>query len=134
MFYISAMRQSANDRTLVQTVHNTYIEGFYDFGFLITFYYGAILTPLIHAIMNLRRSEKTLKIFGITILAISMFLSIYGLTDGIRVTILIPFFSILAFYEGIHRLYEDITAATLSVGTVDTLSMASPDDEEIPLL
>jgi hypothetical protein len=107
IFFLSVMRQ-AGAVTLVQTLHNTYLEFLYDYGLVSLLYYAAF----IHLIRNnirsflIRDNDISLRVLGIMSLCLIVFVGIYGLMDGIRVQVLIVFFSALAFVESYRSAIE----------------------------
>lgn len=106
IFYISAMRQSGTI-TLVQTLHNTYMEFFYDYGLLALVYYAGIIHIVYTSVRDLLSGERALMVRTVSIMSLCLilFIGIYGLMDGLRVQTLIVFFSALAMAEGLKRAY-----------------------------
>jgi hypothetical protein len=103
VFFISAMRQNA-DRTLVQTVHDSYIEYFYDYGLLALIFYAATLIIIISSIRDLLspKVNQTVKIFSIFSLTCILYIGIYALTDGVRIHVMMVYFAGLAMVEGLR--------------------------------
>lgn len=116
MFYISAMRQGA-ERNLVGTVHNNYIELFYDYGLLaLLIYSGTILIMIdnVKKILN-PKTPRTIKIFSILSVSCILYISIYSLTDGARIHMLMVYYSILAMVEGLKHAVSRISPAEAEV-------------------
>ena len=110
IFFISAMRQ-AGDRTLVQTLHNSYLEFLYDYGMLSLIYFGIYATLLMSTLKTfVQRTHQgaveqplvdTQKLWGIVSVCLLLFMGIYAMLDGIRVQLLIQLFAMLGWIEGL---------------------------------
>ena len=102
IFYISAAQYNFIYR--VQTVHNQFMEMFFDYGLMALFYYVPIITIFIKNVKNIFINNvcKEIKLFSNMSLLLIVFYIIYHLADGLRVTTAIIFFSILIFIEGLN--------------------------------
>jgi hypothetical protein len=107
IFFISAMRDNAHERNLVQTVHNSYVEYLYDYGLMSIFYFGMYLVFLKNSLKYLfDKKDQDKLVLSSAQLALILFTGIYGLTDGIRVQMLIQLFVLLGFSEGLKNYYS----------------------------
>lgn len=100
IFFISAMR-GGQVGTLVQTVHNSYVEYLYDYGLMSLFYFGSYLLILFQAIKTwLAKAQQgdpdPRQHFACGIFGVLAFIGIYGSMDGIRVPFLLQCFVFLS--------------------------------------
>jgi hypothetical protein len=99
IFYISAMQY--DPMYLVQTIHNQFMEMFYDYGLVSFLFYIPMITIFfknLHKIM-FTNINSTIKIFSAINVSMLVFFCIYHLTDGLRVETTIVFFAYLSFCE-----------------------------------
>ncbi len=108
IFYVSAMRQTG-ERTLVQTLHNSYMETFYDYGLVGALLYISTLMVVWDDIKCIIRTQahRNAKIFSILSLSCIVYLGIYAMTDGVRVHILMPYYATIMMIEGLKRAYKE---------------------------
>ncbi|MEM0951610.1 MAG: hypothetical protein AAGI66_05630, partial [Cyanobacteria bacterium P01_H01_bin.74] len=95
MFYLSVQRGWSLGN-LVQTAHNSYIEFFYDYGFVSLFYFVTYLVLIRNywqALCNAKYGSIP-RYFALSGLSLILFLGVYGLTDGIRVPMQIQQFAL----------------------------------------
>jgi hypothetical protein len=106
IFFVSAQRRWQYG-ILVQTVHNVYVELFYDYGLMALLYFGTWLFLLSGAISTLRnpRTHLIAKHAATLIVCFAIYTSIYGLTDGIVAAFMAQLFTMLGLLEGIRRFW-----------------------------
>jgi len=99
IFYISAMQYS--DIYLVQTVHNQFLEMFYDYGLAALLFYLPLIGITVKDFFTVlsKDADKNVKLFCVTNLTMIMYLVLYHIADGLRVETTVMFFSFLAFSE-----------------------------------
>ncbi|MEB3245371.1 MAG: O-antigen ligase family protein [Vampirovibrionales bacterium] len=104
IFYISAQRRF-NYGILVQTVHNSYIEFFYDYGLTSLFYFGGIFALVIAHFKNFNTLTVPgcSRLFSLMLISMVLYSAIYGLMDGIRVPMMIQLFAFYGFAEGYRQ-------------------------------
>lgn len=99
IFYISAMQYDYI--YLVQTIHNQFMEMFYDYGLVSFLFYIPMITIFFRSLHNIMFTNinSTIKVFSAVSVSMLVFFFIYHLTDGLRVETAIVFFTYLAFCE-----------------------------------
>lgn len=105
IFYISAMREGGHIN-LVQTLHNHYLETFYDYGLLALFYWLSWLGLLYRFLWATMRENLTpgLRMLVHMAIATMVFMMFYLLLDGFRVHVAIICFAYWGLvYGAIHR-------------------------------
>ncbi len=103
IFYISAMQYSRI--YLVQTIHNQYMEMFYDYGLVALLFYIPILRIAFRDffIILKKDADRNIKTFCAVNLTMTAFFFVYHIADGLRVQTAIMYFSFLAFNEMAKR-------------------------------
>jgi len=107
MLYLSAQMRYTTGR-LVQTTHNSYIEFLYDYGLMSFLYFGSYIV-LFYNYFTTLRDEKSYTIsryMGASGIALILFVSLYGLTDGIKVPFQIAQFGIHGFITGFIHYFK----------------------------
>lgn len=106
IFFVSAQR-TWNYGILVQTVHNVYVELFYDYGLMALLYFGTWIFLLRGATNTLRnpRTHLIAKHAATLIVCLAIFTSIYGLTDGVVAAFMAQLFTMLGLLEGVRRFW-----------------------------
>ena len=99
IFYISAMQYSPI--YLVQTVHNQFLEMFYDYGLVSMLFYLPVLGITIKDffIIQAKNVTASMKLFSTFNLSMIIFFILYHITDGLRVETAVIFFAFLGFSE-----------------------------------
>jgi len=99
IFYISAMQYSPI--YLVQTVHNQFLEMFYDYGLVSMLFYLPVLGIAIKDFITIqaKNAAKNIKLFSTVNLCMFIFFLFYHITDGLRVETAVILFSFLGFNE-----------------------------------
>jgi hypothetical protein len=99
IFYISAMQYDYI--YLVQSIHNQFMEMFYDYGLVSFLFYIPMITIFFRSLHDIMFTNinSTIKVFSAVSVSMLVFFFIYHLTDGLRVETAIVFFTYLAFCE-----------------------------------
>lgn len=115
IFFVSAMRR-AGERTLVQTLHNSYLEYLYDYGVMSLLYFGLYGRVIWSAVKDIWGRVRTLsettfrsptrRMLGAAQISLIIYIAIYGMLDGIRVQVLIQLFSLLTLFECMKPYFE----------------------------
>jgi hypothetical protein len=106
IFYVSAQRRWQYG-ILVQTVHNLYVEIFYDYGVMALWYFATWAFLCWSAIQSLRnnRTHPVAKHAATVLLCLAVYIAIYGSFDGIVVGLMAQLFTILGVLEGVRRFW-----------------------------
>jgi hypothetical protein len=102
IFYLSAQRRW-NYGILVQTVHNVYLELFYDYGLLALLYFTPWLLLLKTAWQRLKSpvSHPIVKHASLVIGCLILYVALYGLLDGLVIQFMIELLTVLGLLHGV---------------------------------
>lgn len=106
IFYVSAQRRWQYG-ILVQTVHNLYVELFYDYGLMALWYFATWAFLCWSAVQSLRSNltHPVAKHAATVVLCLAVYIAIYGSFDGIVVGLMAQLFTILGVLEGVRRFW-----------------------------
>lgn len=122
IFYISAMRNGIHDSNLVQTLHNSYMEYLYDYGLMSLLYFGMYIHFFKKAFQTFKdRIGQDIPLAAAQ-LSIILYTACYGLTDGIRVQMLIQIFVLLGFLEELKQYYSKKMGFPESIDKIEPCS------------